>query len=165
MSIKNLWKKVKSVKNPEIYLAVALGIFVIAVVFARTTNSKSTASQNTLEQNSYIAQIENKLTNIIQKIDGCGKTSVAISYQTYDEKEYAYENQTSTSGNTVKQTSTIVTVKGEPLVLKTLTPNILGVVVVAEGADNPFVRAQIKQVVVTLLDVELCDVQVFTYQS
>ena len=59
----------------------------------------------------------------------------------------------------------LVSVRGEPLVTKTLPPTILGVVVVAEGADNPVVRLKIMEVVVTLLNVQQKDVQVFTYKS
>ena len=43
--------------------------------------------------------------------------------------------------------------------------DVIGVVVVAEGADDPIVRFKIVEVVVTLLDVASTNVQVFTYKS
>ena len=98
-------------------------------------------------------------------VKGCGKATVAISYDSDEEKVYAYETETITSGDTVKQTSNIVYVKGEPLVIKTLTPNILGVVIVAEGADNPVIKMKITEAVITLLGVDSSKVQVFTYKS
>ena len=58
--------------------------------------------------------------------------------------------------------SSLITIKGEPLLIETLTPQILGVVVVAEGATDPLVRYKIKQAVVTLLDIESYCVQVFS---
>ena len=42
---------------------------------------------------------------------------------------------------------------------------VIGVVVVAEGANDPIVRFKIVEVVVTLLDVDSSSVQVFTYKS
>ena len=43
--------------------------------------------------------------------------------------------------------------------------NVIGVVVVAEGANDPIVKFKIVEVVVTLLDVDSSNVQVFTYKS
>ena len=43
--------------------------------------------------------------------------------------------------------------------------SVVGVVVVAEGADDPIVKFKIVEVVVTLLDVDKTDVAVFTYKS
>ena len=43
--------------------------------------------------------------------------------------------------------------------------SVVGVVVVAEGADDPIVKFKIVEVVVTLLDVDRNDVAVFTYKS
>ena len=43
--------------------------------------------------------------------------------------------------------------------------SVVGVVVVAEGADDPIVKFKIVAVVVTLLGVDKTDVAVFTYKS
>ena len=42
---------------------------------------------------------------------------------------------------------------------------VIGVVVVAEGANDPIIRFKIIEVVVTLLDVDSSGVAVFTYKS
>ena len=99
---------------------------------------------------------------VVENIEGCGKVAVAISHDAYEEKVYAYEKDKNPDGTEI---STVVLVKGEPLVIKTLPPNILGVVIVAEGADNPIIKMKIKEVVVTLLDVDVSKVQVFTHKS
>ena len=160
--IKQLYAKIKSVKNIEIYLAVGLALIVIIIVFASSV-TKNTANSNS--DNSYISQMEHKICSVVEKIDGCGKVSVAISYSSNEEKVYAYETETTSSGGVTKQTSSLVSVKGEPLVTTTLPPKILGVVVVAEGASDPIIKFKIVEVVVTLLDVDAKDVQVFTYKS
>ena len=159
---KKLFAKIKSIKNIEIYVALILAIVVILIVFVGSGSKNTTKSTS---DESYISQMEHKICSVIEKIDGCGKATVAISYSSNEERVYAYETVTTTSNGVTKQTSSIVSVKGQPLVTKTLPPTILGVVVVAKGADNPVIRLKIIEVVVTLLDVQQKDVQVFTYKS
>ena len=160
--IKKAINKLKSVKNIEMYVALVLALVVVLIVFI---GSGSKNSSKSVTDDTYISQMEHKICSVVEKIAGCGKATVAISYSSNEENVYAYETETTTSNGITKQTSSIVTVKGEPLVTKTLPPKILGVVVVAEGADNPVVRLKIIEVVVTLLNVQQKDVQVFTYKS
>lgn len=159
---KTFVSKLKSVKNIELYIALILTVVVLIFIWAGnySKNTVKTAIDDT-----YISQMEHKICNVVEKIDGCGKTTVAISYSSNEEKVYAYETETTTSGGVTKQSSSLVYVKGEPLVTEILPPKILGVVVVAEGADDPIVRFKIIEVVVTLLNVKTTDVQVFTYKS
>ena len=160
--VKRMVTKLKSIKNIEIYVALVLALVVIVIVFMGNS-SKNTS--NSVSDDTYISQMEHKICSVVENIAGCGKAKVAISYSSNEERVYAYETVTTTSNGVTKKTSSIVSVKGEPLVTKTLPPTILGVVVVAEGADNPVIRLKIIEVVVTLLDVQQKDVQVFTYKS
>lgn len=159
--IKNFVTKVKSIKNIELYLALALALVVVLLAFSNSSNVGK-ISQNVFSSQSYIAQMENKLVTVLGNIEGCGKVNVAISYATDGEKVYAYETTTKQDGGVVVQTSSLITLKGEPLLVQTITPQILGVVVVADGASDPLVRYKIKQAVVTLLDIDICCVQVFS---
>lgn len=151
--IKKIYNKIKSVKNIEIYIAVILGVVVIAIALIGNVSTKN-VDENASSQ-SYIAEMEHKIVSVIQKIDGVGKVTVAISHDATTESVYAYESGT----------NNILYSKGEPVIVKTLPPKILGVVVVAEGADNPVVRMKINEAVVTLLDVDDARVQVFTHKS
>ena len=158
--IKQILSKFKTIKNIELYVALALALVVLIVAILSPTN------QNTLQKDastqSYIDEMENKLITVLGNIEGCGKVEVAISYATDGEKVYAYETTSKQDGNTIQQTSSLITIKGEPLLIQTLTPTILGVVVVASGANSPLVRYKIKQAVVTLLDIDITCVQVFS---
>lgn len=159
--IKDCISKLKSRKNIELYVALVLCLVVVALYFLLPKFQQKTSQNDTVQQ-SYIAQMENKLVTVLGNIEGCGKVSVAISYSADGKKVYAYEIATKQEGNTTLQTSTLITVKGEPLLVQTLNPQILGVVVVADGANDPLVRYKIKQAVVTLLDIDSCCVQVFS---
>lgn len=151
--IKKIFAKIKSVKNIEIFVALVLGLVVIAIVFIGGFSTKK--AEENVSGESYIDEMEHKIVSVIQKIDGVGKVAVAISHDATTESVYAYESGT----------NNLLYVKGEPVVIKTLPPKILGVVVVAEGADNPIVRMKINEAVVTLLDVDEARVQVFTHKS
>ncbi len=161
-AIKNFFAKLKSIKNIELYIALILAIVAVVVIFASNGASKK---EKTSTDESYISQMEHKICSVVEKIKGCGKASVAISYASNEEKVYAYETESTISNGVTKHTNSLVTYKGEPLLTTTLPPKILGVVVVAEGADDPIIKFQIVQVVVTLLDVPEKDVSVLTYKS
>lgn len=164
MNIKKLTEKLKSIKNIELYAALVLGVIVLVAVFATTSAKTDKTVQDDTDFDEYISAMENKISSVISKMEGCGNVQVAISYSSVDEKVYAYETEVSASGGTTKQTTSIVKVNGQPLVVKTLPPQISGVVVVADGAADSAVRVKIKQVVVTLLGVSIDKVQVFTYK-
>lgn len=80
--IKNFFAKLKSIKNIEIYLAIVLAVVVLILVFAGS-GTKNTANSPT--DDSYIGQMEHKICSVIQKIAGCGKAEVAISYNEAEE--------------------------------------------------------------------------------
>ena len=161
MNIKKLTEKIKSTKNWELYVALFLAIAVV-VTLLLTSTKVDNSTQDTTDFDAYIRNMENKISSVIANMDGCKNVKVAITYSAVEEKVYAYETENVEKGETVTETSTIVTVKGEPLVLKTLPPQISGVVVVCDGANDAAVRVKIKQVVVTLLGVSADKVQVFT---
>ena len=159
--IKDFVTKIKSIKNIELYVAFLLAFVLLLTVFVVPQISQKTFQNDSASQ-SYIAEMENKLITVLGNIEGCGKVNVAISYATDGKRVYAYESTTKQDGDVIVQTSSLITIKGEPLLIETLTPQILGVVVVAEGATDPLVRYKIKQAVVTLLDIESYCVQVFS---
>ncbi len=159
-NITTFLKELKNNKKISLYIAIVLIILIICLVLFGQKTTKETS-----ENVSYIEQMESKLVLVLENIEDCGKVSVAISYKSNEQKVYAYETQTNKTNGTITEVSSIITVKGEPLVLKNLPPEILGVVVVAQGADNPIVKLRIIQAVETLLGVEANNIQVFTYKS
>ena len=101
----------------------------------------------------YSCFVENKIQGILEKIDGCGKTKVAVlcdtSKNNFDSDNY----------------SKISFVNGVNSGINEASQNIIGVVIAAEGADDPIVKYKIVKTVVTLLAVDSSCVQVFTYIS
>ena len=167
MGIKKFFAKIKSVKNIELYLALLFAIIAVVVIFVVTSGGSTKTSAQVADSanfNEYIAAMENKLTSVIGKMDGVKNVSVAISASSLEQTEYAYDRETTVVGDKQTVTEKVVIVSGKPLVTRTLPPEIYGVVVVADGADDPIVKYKIIQVVVTLLDTSADKVQVFTYK-
>ena len=98
--LKRIYLKLKSIKNIELYVAVFAALAVLAIALIGGTEKKSL--QNA-DDNSYISQMEHKICNVVEKIAGCGKATVAISYSSNEEKQYAYETEISTSGGVVSR--------------------------------------------------------------
>lgn len=80
----SLWKKLKSIKNIEIILAVLLGLVVLLVYFSSVGANKGVAN-NITYSNSYVQEIEQKLENLISSIDGAGQVEVMIMCEGDDE--------------------------------------------------------------------------------
>lgn len=147
--LKNLLSKLKQVKNIELYIVGICALIVVLFVAFRGTNSSAKSQIDT----DYSCFVENKIQGILEKIDGCGKTKVAVlcdtSKNNFDSDNY----------------SKISFVNGVNSGINEASQNIIGVVIAAEGADDPIVKYKIVKTVVTLLAVDSSCVQVFTYIS
>lgn len=122
--------------------------------------------------------IEKKLQSILSQIQGAGKVDVMVTYSATGEAVPAYDikrsheetDEKDSEGGTRK-------IRGEeyesslafedspaggksPVILKKLEPEIRGVLVVAEGAENVEVRDRICRAVTVVLDIPAHKVQV-----
>ena len=76
--VSDFFVKFKSIKHIEIYIALVLALIVIALI-ALSGFSTQNATKNTINE-SYISQMEHKIVSVIEKIDGCGNATAAISH-------------------------------------------------------------------------------------
>ena len=157
------WKnKLKLPNNFELYLAFFLAIVVIILSSVSFGQNKT---KNISQNQSYIEQMQNKIVTTIQSIDGCGNAKVSITCANQGETVYAYNQQSQTEKGVTTQTNTLVLVGGKPLVVEERYPKITGVVVVCEGGGDAVVKYKIIQTIVTLLDIDVESIQVFTYKN
>ncbi len=147
--LKNLLSKLKQVKNIELYIVGICALIVVLFVAFRGNNSSAKSQIDT----DYSCFVENKIQGILEKIDGCGKTKVAVLCDT-SKNNFDFDNY-----------SKISFVNGVNSGINEASQNIIGVVIAAEGADDPIVKYKIVKTVVTLLAVDSSCVQVFTYIS
>lgn len=137
----------------------------------------SAAGADGLEREEYAAYMEKRLTDALSQMADVGKVEVMITLKSSQELVVEKEqpinrsntnendaqggsrvvNQLQTEENTVYRTDGSVS---EPYVIKTLPPQIEGVLVVAEGAGKGSVNLTIAEIVQTLFGVDAHKVKV-----
>ena len=178
------WKHIK--KSDWIVLAL-IGAILLVIVLpednkenAKQQNlsnqnmqSASARSENTRESDTaeYAAYLEEKLEEVLGRIEGVGKVQVMLTLS--DKGEAIVEKDTKDLSNSVKETepnggskdtfereiqSETVRVENEngtyPYVEKMMLPTVEGVLIVAEGGGNAGVAAQISKAVLALFPID-----------
>ena len=145
--------KRKIFKNVKLeYVLIVILTIVVIVIFLSGSNL-SLNVKSTETESDYLQTLQNNLTKVLGDVNGAGKVNVMITLDGSSE-EVVLKNVESTLENGVKTTKeTIVLIGGKPYVVKTVNPNVVGVVVVAEGADDLNVKMAILEVVTTTLSI------------
>ncbi|MFR4250265.1 MAG: hypothetical protein ACLUR9_00085 [Christensenellales bacterium] len=111
-----------------------------------------------------------RLSDILSSIKNAGKVEVMITYEGEAEKVPAYDNNQTTSStvdmqnrSTTNQSTSQKPISGtgDLVVITEKRPNVLGVVIVAEGADDLSVQLALSRAAQTALGVEASKVEVF----
>ena len=135
------------------------------------------SSNSTVVSSTDISDTEQRLAMVLSQIKGAGNVKVMISYEGGMKKVIAYDttisNDKTTSGDKeseyVSENKSPVTINvsgtSSPLVLQELKPEIIGVIVVAEGAGNIKVRLDLTSAVQTVLNISSEKVEVFTMNN
>ena len=133
--------------------------------------------ENLSEGQFYIARMEEKLEEALSQLEGAGKVEVLITLETSEEKivekdvpvirsnteETDSAGGTRTINNVDMGESTVFSNTGnnsQPYVIKTMSPRIEGVVVLAEGAGNGNVSINISEAVQVLFGIEAHKIKV-----
>lgn len=150
-------------KNKYVLIILVLGVILLLLPSASEKN-KNEENTDTYTEDSKTAEFsleytEERLQNILSKIEGAGDVSVFLSVKSDGERLLAsdsdiQENSTEeNSGNETsykENTSTVILKKdGDDTVvtLKYIYPDYLGAVVVAQGADSSRVKLDIVEAV------------------
>lgn len=193
-------------KNEKSYitnLVILLLIGVLLAMISNTFKTKSVATANNSSENmknieenastiknqeedeviaSEEAELERKLKDTLENIQGVGKVKVMIYFKGGEEQIPAININDSTSlteekdtdGGTRKITQkndgrTIVMMNTdngtEPFVVKKYKPEVTGVCVVAEGAENNLIKLQIHKAVINLFGLKENQVNVYSMKK
>lgn len=168
-----------SAKKKTQYLAVLLVVAIILAIYfssldtggAKKTDDKAEAGAP-VETISSDTEMEDRLKRVLSKVDGVGDVDVIINYESTAERVPAFseDRQVSksdsqdTSSETTSEKSDIATVQGngasEALIVKENQPEVRGVIVVAQGAEDISVRMNLLNAVTTLLNVSADKVEI-----
>ncbi|MDR1906476.1 MAG: hypothetical protein LBQ27_06180 [Clostridiales bacterium] len=174
---RNLYGKLKSVKHIKIIAAAVIIAIVLLIVAATYGSIKTTAK----EASDPLRELEMRLAAILSEIDGAGKVDVMIMFDggievvTANTVTSNTNKTTDSSGGvdrvteTSTETSTPILINDNgvmrPVILKEIMPDILGVMIVAEGADNMTVRTELLRASSKVLDVSSDIIEIFTKQK
>ena len=147
-----------------------------------TASSTETLDHKTITETEYEEQQKADLINILKKMDGVGDVDVMIHFENGEKKVPAYDNTTQKStteetdnqgGKRVNDQNTdnskvVMTTKNgenQPFILTTIKPNRVGIVVVAEGAQDSKIKYEIEQAVSKLYNLSLDKVNVYSMKK
>ncbi|PWX09061.1 stage III sporulation protein AG [Clostridium perfringens] len=139
-------------------------------------------SQKDSEVLSYQEKQEKDLERILGKINGVGSVDVVINFQSSEVKVPAVDNssQKSTTEETDSEGGTRVNSQetdgdkivmsnssngSEPVILKTEKPEVLGVMVVAEGAEDSKIKYEITKAISSLYNISVDKVNVLAMKN
>jgi stage III sporulation protein AG len=175
--IRAITKKIGAVKNLNLAIIDAL-VCIALLCFFSIFSPSSSANQVKNDTKSYYEQVENRLQTVLSEIKGAGNVKVMINYSGTSEIVTAVTKNTSTDKTTDKGSSTnrvtesttevtepvIIQQNGEdtPVIIKEILPDIVGVIVVAEGAKDMSVKINLISAIQTLLNVSADKVEIFT---
>ncbi|NLT95897.1 MAG: stage III sporulation protein AG [Clostridia bacterium] len=116
-------------------------------------------------------QMAERLEKILSQIAGIGEVAVNLTLESSSEYQYAINQQvdktlvteraqdgsTRTTDETREDAQIVMKNmaqgKNEPVIVKEIRPQVVGVMIVAEGANNPLTREEISKAVQTLLNI------------
>ena len=148
----------------------------------KTPESSQTISDSSSDTKNYACVLENRLKRILKQVDGVGNVDVMVtlsdsgeSIVEKDKKEQTEQiNETDSDGGTRTTTeretgeTTVYVENGSetyPYVTREILPKVEGVLVVAEGGDNPKVISDISDTVMALFRVEAHKIKVVKMSS
>lgn len=150
----------KDKKTALIIFSAILGMLLI--LFSGTPAEKTEkASESKTEE---MIEWEEKLQKLLSSVEGAGRVKVMITYETSDEEVFAYNKDESFRENEEKFSSDYILVENNGsetgLRLKTVYPEVKGVAVVCDGADDPVTKEQIISVISALFDISTKNISV-----
>ncbi len=172
------------INNLFIILLISIIFLIVANIFLKKDDKDNDLIKaeyeigNTCDsQEDYSTYLEKKLVNILSKINGVGNVNVMVTLENSIEK-IAATNTTKTTEETLENDSeggtreihredmTIqVMTKGNDdslMIVKEIKPTVQGVIVVAEGADDPVLKEILYEAVKTALGIQANKVEVYS---
>lgn len=158
-----IFEKIKSLKlNKKTTFCIVLAIIcIVAFCYYTLSKNKLKETDESVSQTEYAQMVENKLTNIIKKIDGVDSVSVFVytsgSTQTNYLMETTETENTNSTGSTKTITSKVVYEKSSgttsPIITSTTFPKVIGVLVITNKI-NASTKVSIINSISTVLNID-----------
>lgn len=184
-----LKKKIQIRWKKESFVLLFLAGILLMVITLPVEKDKDTKEEQTTAaetgndlRESYTEQLEGRLEQVLQLIQGAGAVKVMITLKNNGEAIVEKDHTSSCkitetgqfgqeAGQVTEQQQSEVTVyedqkqEGAPFVTKENLPQIEGVLVVAQGGDNAVTAKQISEAIQALFDVEIHKIKIVTMKT
>lgn len=177
--------KEKKIENLFSFLII---LIITLIIINKIINNENDAEKNNFRNETSVefarnetyiqtetSDLEKKLENILEKINGVGKVSVLLTYTESSKLVPIYNINSSTSITEEKDTSggtrTIETTDNQKDAIKDsnsnivtekiIMPTVQGAIITAEGAENPEVKGNIISAVEAVTGIQTHKIQVF----
>ncbi len=155
-----LFQKLKGNKTIEYVFLGLIAVAVVAVLAFSLIRPSDAVAYEDDEVISYVKDLENRLEKTLSQIKGAGDVSVVITVDSGKETIYANETVTVSEDGKTTITESPILVNGKPVVVKENYPEIVGVLIVAQGANSISVMKNIQQAAVSLLNINLSRIEI-----
>ena len=169
-------------KKGRYFIIIAISLGLLALVWKPAPDVEGQSPKEMLQQlpvnSSVKAQLTQELKIILSQIEGAGQVEVSITLASDGEKSYASnsvdekrEIEESNPQGTVQETveskrsRDLAVTSGDALLIENKFPQVIGVLVVAEGAKYPVVKERLTAATATLLDIPSHKVSVMPGQG
>lgn len=174
--MKDFYKSILSglkLSKKNIVMLIMAGAVLLLLVFTEFSGEEQkgekTEDNATVYAADYIKETEKRLENMLGDVSGAGKVKVMITLDSCYENVYAkgYSSKSKESENEESEESAeeyVIVKQGsnneECLVVKVYEPRVKGVAVIAQGADDIYVKKAITETVCALFDISSASVSV-----
>jgi len=159
----------KIMKDKKALFIVAIAIVgMLLILFSGGSKTETEIAKGEYESE-FSKDYEEKLQRLISKIEGVGKVSVMITYESGEENVFASDKEESFRNGEQKIKNDYIIVDGDKgetgLKIKSVYPEIKGVAVVCSGASDPVIKERIISVVSALFDISTKNISVVSAEN
>lgn len=154
-------EKLRNRNKTDYIILILLGVLVMIIAVPtedkkeKKTKEEINTVADTQTEDTYKKRTEEQLEKLIEKMSGAGKTKVMI---TFSDDGYTCLDKNRTTDEKKQEETTVIYDTGDgetPYIIQKKLPQVEGVVVVAEGGDNPAVVTEISNAVMSLFHLEV----------
>lgn len=169
---KELHKKISIIanklkKDKKALFIITVGLIgMILILFSGESKELNTVNYNDLNEGTAydLKAVKQELTQLIESINGAGKTIVMITYRSDEETVFATDSEDIIRNDETKNKKEYVIVKNNSnesgIPIKIIYPEVQGVAVICEGGDNQVVKEKIYSLVCALFSISSNSVSV-----
>lgn len=143
--------------NSVIYILLAIGIFLIALGGNLGKKESKPAVIETSPKQSEEKNIAAELEETLSQIKGAGEVHVMLVYDNDGKKNFGYDSDSS------QKKTVILNKQGgeEALIREEITPEVRGVIIVADGGGNVRIKEALTHAAQTVLGIAPHKIEVF----